>query len=82
MIKNLWLHVSGHHKNEEIIIPNSVLQSSNIINFSSKASVKGLILHTIVGIGYETPWRQVDSMLKLAADRTEGLLKTATSICP
>ena len=63
------------YKNEEIVIPNSVLQSSNIINFSSKAGDKGLILHTIVGIGYETPWRQVDSMLKLAADRTEGLLK-------
>ena len=52
------------YKNEEIVIPNSVLQSSNIINFSSKAGEKGLILHTIVGIGYETPWRQVDSMLK------------------
>jgi len=63
------------YKNEEIVIPNSVLQGSNIINFSSKAGEKGLILHTIVGIGYETPWRQVDSMLKLAADRTEGLLK-------
>ena len=28
-----------------------------------------------MGIGYETPWRLVDAMLKLAADRTEGLLK-------
>ncbi len=63
------------YKNEEIVIPNSVLQSSNIINFSSKSSEKGLVLHTIVGIGYETPWRQVDSMLIQAADRTEGLLK-------
>ena len=35
----------------------------------------GLILHTTVGIGYETPWRQVEAMLKLAADRTAGLLK-------
>ncbi|HSN50771.1 MAG TPA: mechanosensitive ion channel domain-containing protein, partial [Bacteroidales bacterium] len=63
------------HKNEEIIIPNSILQNSNIINFTSKAKEGGLIVHTTVGIGYETPWRQVDSMLKLAADRTEGLLK-------
>jgi small-conductance mechanosensitive channel len=63
------------HKNEEIIIPNSILQNSNIINYTSKAKEKGLILHTIVGIGYETPWRQVDSMLKLAADRTKGFLK-------
>ena len=62
-------------KNEEIVIPNSVLLNSNIINFTTKARENGLILHTTVGIGYETPWRQVDAMLKLAADRTEGLLK-------
>jgi len=62
-------------KNEEIIIPNSVLLNSNITNFSTKARERSLILHTTVGIGYETPWRMVDSMLKLAAERTEGLLK-------
>ncbi len=62
-------------KNEEIVIPNSLLLNSNIINYSKRAKDLGLIIHTIVGIGYETPWRQVDAMLKLAADRTEGLLK-------
>ena len=62
-------------KNEEIVIPNTTMLSSNIVNYSAKAKDKGLILHTSVGIGYETPWRQVDAMLKLAADRTEGLLK-------
>ncbi len=62
-------------KNEEIVIPNTTMLSSNIVNYSSKAKDKGLILHTSVGIGYETPWRQVDAMLKLAADLTEGLLK-------
>jgi small-conductance mechanosensitive channel len=62
-------------KNEEIVIPNSVLLNSNIINYSTKAKDLGLILHTTVGIGYETPWRQVEAMLKLAAERTEGLLK-------
>lgn len=62
-------------KNEEIVIPNSVLLNSNIINYSTKAKESGLILHTTVGIGYETPWRMVDAMLKLAADRTEGLMK-------
>ena len=62
-------------KNEEIVIPNSILLNSQIINYSARAKDLGLILHTTVGIGYETPWRQVDAMLKLAADRTEGLLK-------
>jgi len=62
-------------KDEEIVIPSSVLLNSNILNYSSRAKKSGVILHTKVGIGYETPWRQVDAMLKLAASRTEGLLK-------
>ena len=37
------------------------------------ARAHGLILHTEVGIGYETPWRQVEAMLMLAAERTTGL---------
>ena len=28
-----------------------------------------------MGIGYETPWRQVEAMLLIAADRTPGLSK-------
>lgn len=62
-------------KNEEIVIPNSLMLNSSVVNYSARAKQQGLILHTTVGIGYETPWRQVDAMLKLAADRTEGLLK-------
>ncbi|MEI6051014.1 MAG: mechanosensitive ion channel domain-containing protein, partial [Bacteroidota bacterium] len=62
-------------KNEEISIPNSELLNSNIINYSKRTKDLGLILHTSVGIGYETPWRLVETMLKLAAARTEGLLR-------
>jgi small-conductance mechanosensitive channel len=62
-------------KNEEIVIPSSVLLNSNILNYSRRTKESGVILHTKVGIGYETPWRQVDAMLLLAADRTGGLLK-------
>jgi small-conductance mechanosensitive channel len=60
-------------KNEEIIIPNSIVLNSNVINYSTHAKAKGLILHTIVGIGYEVPWRQVEAMLLLAAERTQGI---------
>ncbi len=63
------------HKNEEVIIPNSVILSNNVINYSTHASGKGLIIHTTVGIGYETPWRLVEGMLKTAADRTQGIEK-------
>jgi small-conductance mechanosensitive channel len=60
-------------KNEEIIIPNSEILNSQVINYSSIARQHGLILHTTVGIGYETPWRQVEAMLLQAAERTAGL---------
>jgi small-conductance mechanosensitive channel len=62
-------------KNVEVIVPNSLVLNNNVVNYSSLAKDRGLILHTNVGIGYETPWRQVDGMLKLAAERTEGVLK-------
>ncbi len=65
-------------KNEEVIIPNSQILNSEVVNYSSLAASDGLILHTIVGIGYEVPWRQVEAMLHEAARRTQGLLKTPT----
>lgn len=62
-------------KNEQIVIPNSTILNTEVINFSTLAREKGLILHTIVGIGYETPWRQVEALLLEAAGRTPGLLR-------
>ena len=60
-------------KNEEIVVPNSQILAGNVLNYSSLARLQGLTLHTEVGIGYETPWRQVEGMLLAAADRTSGL---------
>jgi small-conductance mechanosensitive channel len=62
-------------KNEEIVIPNSLILNSNVTNYSTLARSRGLILHTTVGIGYDTPWRQVEAMLLLAASRTPGALR-------
>ena len=62
-------------KNEEVIVPNSQILNNEIVNYSSLAKDKGLILHTTVGIGYEIPWRQVEAMLLMAVERTPGLLK-------
>jgi small-conductance mechanosensitive channel len=61
-------------KNEEVIVPNSTILGGEVTNFSTLARSQGLILHTTVGIGYETPWRQVEAMLLLAAERAEGTL--------
>jgi small-conductance mechanosensitive channel len=63
-------------KNEEIVVPNSQILAGEVLNYSSLARASGLILHTEVGIGYETPWRQVEAMLLLAAERTVGLART------
>jgi small-conductance mechanosensitive channel len=63
-------------KNEEIVIPNSVLLQSQITNYSRLANARGLILHTTVGVGYEVPWRQVEALLLVAAERTGAILKT------
>ncbi|TDY43312.1 mechanosensitive ion channel-like protein [Paraburkholderia rhizosphaerae] len=62
-------------KNEEVTIPNSQILNGDVTNFSSMAGTRGLILHTTVGIGYETPWRQVEALLRMAAERTLGVLR-------
>jgi len=60
-------------KNEKVILPNSNILNTDVINYTTQAHEDGLVLHTTVGIGYDTPWRQVEAMLLTAAQRTEGL---------
>jgi len=62
-------------KNEEIIVPNAVVISGHILNYSSQAHDVGLILHTTVTIGYDAPWRQVHALLLMAAEKTKGLMR-------
>jgi small-conductance mechanosensitive channel len=62
-------------KNESVIIPNSNILNTNVTNYSVMAREAGLVVHTTVGIGYDTSWRQVEALLLLAAERTDGLKK-------
>jgi small-conductance mechanosensitive channel len=62
-------------KNEEIVVPNSMIVGSHVINYSSLAQQQGLILHTSVTIGYDAPWRQIHALLLMAAEKTPGLLR-------
>jgi small-conductance mechanosensitive channel len=62
-------------KNEDITIPNSLVLSSHIVNFSSRCREGGLILHTSVTIGYDAPWRQIHQLLVSAALATKHILK-------
>jgi small-conductance mechanosensitive channel len=62
-------------KNEIVAIPNSQILNGEVVNYSALAKTDGLILHTTVGIGYETPWRQVEAMLLEAAARLPNALQ-------
>ncbi|HKI78393.1 MAG TPA: mechanosensitive ion channel family protein [Ignavibacteriaceae bacterium] len=62
-------------KNVDVSIPNAMVLGSHIINFSSSAKDKGLILHTTVTIGYDVPWKKIHELLKSAAKSTENILK-------
>jgi small-conductance mechanosensitive channel len=62
-------------KNEEIIVPNSVIVNSHVTNYSTMAKEEGLILYTSVTIGYDAPWRKVHGLLIKAALATEGIEK-------
>lgn len=58
---------------EEVNMPNSLIGSSTTVNSSRLTESKGLVVHTTVTIGYNTPWRQIHAMLLQAAERTSGL---------
>lgn len=62
-------------KNEEITIPNSSILSGNTINYSAYARSEGLILHTIVTLGYDVPWKDVNQALIDAALMTDFVLQ-------
>ena len=62
-------------KNVDVSIPNAMVLGSHIINFSSSAKNKGLILHTTVTIGYDANWKKVHELLLSAASETNNVLK-------
>jgi small-conductance mechanosensitive channel len=60
---------------EEVTLPNAVVVATNTTNYSRLAGGEGVYTPTSVMIGYDTPWRQVQSLLLTAAERTPGLRK-------
>jgi small-conductance mechanosensitive channel len=61
-------------KNVVVTIPNGKVLNNHIVNYSSNAQEKGLILHSTVTIGYDVPWRRINQLLISAALSTEGVL--------
>ncbi len=60
-------------KQEIVSIPNAQALNGNIINYSTLARTRGIILHTTVTLGYETPWRRVHELLLAAARATPSI---------
>jgi small-conductance mechanosensitive channel len=59
---------------EEVTVPNAVVVAQTTTDYSRLAdSEGGVFTPTSVTIGYDAPWRQVQSLLLLAAERTPGL---------
>jgi small-conductance mechanosensitive channel len=59
---------------EEVTVPNAVVISKETVNYTRFAD-EGVVVSTVVTIGYDTPWRQVHAMLEQAAEMTPGLRK-------
>ncbi len=58
-------------KNEEITLPNAQILGAATVNYSTQPNY---MLDTVVTIGYDVPWRQVEELLIKAAKSTGGIL--------
>lgn len=58
-------------RDEEVTVPNAVVISQTTTDYSRTADA--VFTPTTVTIGYDTPWRQVQALLLMAAERTPGL---------
>jgi small-conductance mechanosensitive channel len=59
---------------EEVTVPNAVVVGQTTTDYSRLAE-SGVLTPTVVTIGYDAPWRQVQALLLSAAARTPGLKK-------
>lgn len=62
-------------KNEDIVIPNSMVMSAHVVNYTEGKNSGGLILYTTITIGYDAPWKTVHQLMIDAALRTDGILQ-------
>jgi small-conductance mechanosensitive channel len=58
---------------EDVTIPNAVVVSQTVTNYSRLADTIGVFVPADITIGYDTPWRQVQALLLLAASRVSGV---------
>jgi small-conductance mechanosensitive channel len=59
---------------EDVTLPNTLVLTAVTRNYSRASTVGRFTLRTVVSIGYDAPWRQVEALLVQAAHRTPGVL--------
>lgn len=60
-------------RREEITVPNAVMTSDKLVNYSKLGDAEGALLSVSIQIGYDVPWRRVETLLLEAAAKTEGV---------
>ncbi len=73
-VKRLLATHMRTYKNVVVSIPNSLILTAQVLNYTTLAAERGLVAHSSVTIGYDAPWRRVHELLIAAALRTEGVL--------
>lgn len=58
---------------EELTLPNAVATGNVLTNFSRRAETGSSLATTVLTIGYDAPWRQVQALLRQAAELTPGV---------
>ena len=66
-------------RNEEVTLPNALVVSHAATNFS-RHGADGVLAPASVTIGYDVPWRQVQALLLMAAERTPGVRNTPAPV--
>ena len=59
--------------NHEIIVPNSKLLETSVTNWTLTDEIVGCVIK--VGVAYGSPTREVERLLRMAAEQHEGVLK-------
>jgi len=67
-------------KKEWVTIPNGVVVSGSVTNYTRLAEGNGAWVSTTVTIGYDAPWRQVHALLLEAAERAPRVRKSPSPV--
>jgi small-conductance mechanosensitive channel len=61
-------------RREEITIPNGLMASDKLVNYTRLAAEQGMLLSTSIAIGYDVPWQRVGELLTEASVGTPGIV--------